>query len=300
MIPITRRRWLSTFVALPALHWSPTLHANALPWRPQLAREAAPDVDPTPDLVSEKLDGVRALWDGQVLRFRSGGLIAAPAAFTAALPSVAMDGELWLARGQFERLVGTVRRERPDPAAWQGVTYQVFDLPTVPGPFAQRAATLAALAQARPGIGLNTSTSASANSFPRPWGAVAQHRFTDRRSLQAHLQAVLQAGGEGLMLHRADAHHAGGRSLALLKLKPVADAEAQVLAHLAGQGKHAGRLGALRVRCSDGHEFNLGIGLRDADREAPPAVGQWVTYTYRGRTAAGLPRFASFLRLREV
>jgi DNA ligase-1 len=40
----------------------------------------------------------------------------------------------------------------------------------------------------------------------------------------------------------------------------------------------------------------IGTGFSDADRQQPPAIGQRVTYTYRGLTAGGVPRFASYLR----
>jgi DNA ligase-1 len=43
----------------------------------------------------------------------------------------------------------------------------------------------------------------------------------------------------------------------------------------------------------------LGTGFTDAQRAAPPAIGTWVTYRYRGTTDKGVPRFASFLRVRE-
>jgi len=255
-----------------------------MPWQPMLAKEARADVDPRGYLVSEKLDGVRALWDGRALWFRSGLPIAAPAAFLAQLPNAPLDGELWFGRGQFETLVGTVRRSNPDARAWQGVRLMAFDMPREPGPFASRAAVLAALGQ---------------HQGSPAWAAVQQQRVADGRALQALLSQVLGAGGEGLMLHRVDAPWQGGRSDALLKLKPVADAEAQVLAHVPGQGRHAGRVGALRVRTPEGLEFKLGTGLTDAQRDRPPPVGHWVTYTYRGTTEAGLPRFASFLRMRE-
>ena len=110
----------------------------------------------------------------------------------------------------------------------------------------------------------------------------------------------MRGGGEGLMLHRADALHVGGRSAALLKLKLVHDAEAVVVGHLPGRGRNAGRLGALHLRTDDGVEFLVGTGLSDADRDAPPAVGSVVTFSYRGLTAAGVPRFAAFLRRREL
>ncbi len=259
--------------------------SSRMPWQAMLAIEAGPDTDPQGCLVSEKLDGVRALWDGQRLWFRSGLPIAAPPAFLAQLPSASLDGELWLGRAQFERLVGAVRRAKPDEQAWAGVRYMAFDMPRVPGPFVQRAATLAALGQ----------------TAGRPaWGVVPQRRVATAAALKDWLAQVVAAQGEGLMLHRADALWQGGRSDALLKLKPQFDAEAQVVAHVAGQGRHAGRLGALQVRTAQGLEFKLGTGFSDAQREQPPSLGSWVTYTYRGLTEAGVPRFAAFLRQRPV
>jgi DNA ligase 1 len=108
----------------------------------------------------------------------------------------------------------------------------------------------------------------------------------------------MKAGGEGLMLHRAEARYETGRSRALLKLKPLHDAEATVTGHIAGKGRHEGRMGALRMRTPEGREFLLGTGFSDAQRDDPPPVGSMLTYSYRGRTDAGLPRFASFVRLR--
>jgi DNA ligase 1 len=256
---------------------------SRMPWRPMLAQEASADIDPSAYLVSEKLDGVRALWDGQRLWFRSGLPIKAPPIFLAQLPPLGLDGELWLARGQFEALVGTVRRAEPDAQAWSGVRFMAFDMPQAPGSFAERAATLYSLGQ----------------RHSRPaWAVVPQRTVATRSALQSWLSQVVTGGGEGLMLHRADAPWRGGRSDVLLKLKPQADAEAQVVGYEAGRGRHAGRLGALRVRTGDGVEFKLGTGFSDAQREQPPALGSWVTYTYRGLTEAGVPRFAAFHRVR--
>jgi DNA ligase-1 len=109
---------------------------------------------------------------------------------------------------------------------------------------------------------------------------------------------VVAAGGEGLVLHRADALWSPGRSAALLKLKPAHDAEATVVAHEPGRGRLAGRMGALRVRSPDGREFRIGCGFSDIERAAPPPLGSLVTYRHRGRTDDGLPRFATYLRRR--
>jgi DNA ligase-1 len=105
--------------------------------------------------------------------------------------------------------------------------------------------------------------------------------------------------GEGLILHRADASHETGRSASVLKLKPLHDAEARVIAHIAGRGRHIGRLGALRVLNEPGVSFLLGTGFSEAQREHPPAIGTLVSYSHHGLTADGVPRFASCLRLRS-
>ena len=101
------------------------------------------------------------------------------------------------------------------------------------------------------------------------------------------------------MLHEGDALHMAGRSQALIKFKPLDDAEAVVTAHLPGQGKHAGRLGALEVRNDAGQVFRIGTGFTDRERESPPPVGTRITYTHQGLTAKGLPRFARYLRVRS-
>jgi DNA ligase 1 len=247
-----------------------------------LARAWTPGDDPSGWLVSEKLDGVRALWDGQRLRFRSGRAVAAPASFLARLPGQALDGELWLGHGRFDELSGLVRRAEADAQDWARVQYQVFELPGGDGTFAQRAQRLQAIVQQQ--------------RWPQLL-AVAQQAVGSVAQLQQRLEAVVRQGGEGLMLHRADAAYATGRSDALRKFKPLDDAEAIVLAHRPGQGRLAGQMGALRVRTSDGREFDIGTGFDDATRAHPPRIGQRITFTHRGLTGQGLPRFASYLRL---
>lgn len=264
--------------ALLALFGSAGLPAAAL--EPLLAKTAPAGIDPKPYLVSEKLDGVRALWDGTTLRFRSGRTVAAPAWFLAALPKAPLDGELWIARRSFDVLSATVRRAEPVDAEWRRITYRVFELPAGEGTFEQRSEKLKVFA----------------SDIVVP---VEQQRLQSNAELRAKLKQVVDAGGEGLVLHRADAPLASGRSDLLLKLKPHADAEAVVVGHEPGKGRLAGQLGALELQTPEGVRFKLGTGFTDTQRRNPPPVGSTVTYRYRDLTPSGKPRFASFLRVAE-
>lgn len=233
--------------------------------------------------LSEKFDGLRGFWDGQRLLTRGGEVIAVPEWFTAGWPPTPMDGELWIGRGRFEETLSTVRRQTPDETAWRHVRFMVFDLPMHPGRFTERIEAYEALVQ----------------QLKQPWvQAVPQERVANHAELMARLDRLVKAGGEGLMLHRGDSLHRAGRNNDLLKVKTHEDAEARVLQHLPGQGRHAGRLGALLVETRAGIRFRLGTGFTDAQREHPPAVGEWVTYRFRGVNDSGVPRFASFLRVR--
>lgn len=234
--------------------------------------------------VSEKLDGVRAYWDGRHLISREGNVYAAPSWFTAGFPATPLDGELWMGRGTFEELSGVVRREQPVAARWRRIRYMVFDLPKSRQPFNSRLLRLKQLLRpaSSPYIEL-----------------VRQYRVGDQSTLQQRLDSVVKRGGEGLMLHRGDSHYIAGRSDDLLKFKLHDDAEAVVVGYVPGHGKYRGKVGALIVQTPRGMRFRLGSGLTDAERASPPPIGSTVTYRYFGTTERGVPRFASFLRVRR-
>lgn len=288
---LKRRHVLVALFTSPGLVHTPWAQAQATSFAEsplisvQLARTWPATRSPQGFGVSEKLDGVRAVWDGQALRFRSGRHIAAPSWFVSALPSLALDGELWMARGTFDRLSGVVRQSVPNDEAWREVQYWIFDTPSHSGTFTER-------------VGLVQSVLAAAQV---PWlKPVAQHVVKDAGALQTLLQETVRQGGEGLMLHRADALWQSGRTDALFKFKPELDEEGLVVGHQAGKGRLKGQTGALWVQTPSGQRFALGSGLSDALRRDPPPVGSWVTYRYPERTPSGLPRFASFVRVREA
>src|SRR5690606_20914083 len=133
--------------------------------------------------VSEKLDGVRGHWDGDRLVTRGGHVIRTPTWFTRGWPDVRMDGELWIARGQFDAASGIVRRSEPDDAAWRSMRFMVFDLPDHGGPFEARVMRMRELLD-DPAI---------------PWlRPVEQFRVADADALDAIFREVVAGGGEGL------------------------------------------------------------------------------------------------------
>ena len=275
-----RRSLLAALVAMVA--WPAT--AGAAPPALMLAGVYRPGMPLAGYWVSEKYDGVRGYWDGSRLWTRGGEAVLAPAWFTAGFPAVPLDGELWAGRGRFEQAASTVRSQRADDSAWRAIRFMVFDLPAQPGDFDAR---LHALRQLLPMPAL-------------PWLVAApQWRASTDADLQLQLQATLRDGGEGLMLHRGGALYRAERSDDLLKVKAYDDAEARVVGHLPGKGRHQGRMGALVVEMPDGRRFKLGGGFTDAQRDAPPPVGTLVTYRYNGTTRNGLPRFARFVRVRS-
>lgn len=235
-------------------------------------------------LVSEKLDGVRARWDGQALWTRAGHRIAAPAWFTQGWPKQLIDGELWMARGQFEATSALIRSTPADETQWRKLRFMAFDLPSVTGGFTRRQNQLSRIV---------------ANQ-PNPYlFAIEQRRLADTEGLHRHLRSIVQAGGEGLMLHHQDNRYSDGRSTGLFKLKLHDDAEAHVIGYVPGKGKYTGMVGALLMRTDSGAQFRIGSGLSDAQRADPPPIGSNVTYRYNGLTVHGLPRFPRFLRVRD-
>ena len=234
--------------------------------------------------ISEKLDGVRAFWNGKNLISRQGNIFHAPKWFTSVLPGVALDGELWLGREQFEVVSGLVRRYFPDVTDWQEVKFMVFDLPDHAGIFDKRLNQLKAIV---------TETNAPHVQL------VEQYKVSSHKVLMKMLDDVVEQGAEGLMLHRASSLYKSGRSDDLLKLKKHFDAEAVVIAHLPGKGKYQGMLGSMLVETADKIRFKIGTGFSDEEREDPPAIGSTITYKYFGLTKKGVPRFASFMRVRK-
>lgn len=80
-------------------------------------------------LMSEKLDGVRGIWDGKYLKTRQNYKIKTPDFFTKNFPPFAIDGELWIARNKFDEISALIRSGDSNLTLWKEVTYNIFDVP---------------------------------------------------------------------------------------------------------------------------------------------------------------------------
>lgn len=236
--------------------------------------------------MSEKLDGVRAYWDGTTFWSRLGNKFYAPDWFTNDLPkNLPLDGELWGGRGNFQEAVGTVKRQ-DFSGDWSKIQYIVFDTPT--------------------GIGTEGFESRQEflenfiSNYPHAhWKVTPQKKCKGLAHLKELLAKVEKKGGEGLMFRQPHSAYEHGRSSTLLKVKNFFDEEGVVVAHEPGKGKHKGRLGKLVVHRPDGIEFGVGTGFSDKERENPPTIGSKITYRYQELTAGGVPRFPSFISARD-
>lgn len=244
-----------------------------------LAHKWEHDHDPTGWWMSEKLDGIRAYWDGEAFVSRLGNRFFAPDWFVEDLPADTLDGELWVGRKMFQKTTSIVRSGAAGQE-WRSVSYVVFDAPNAKGAFEER------IAHAK-----KVLTRAGA-----PHARFLDHvRCDGIGHLREELTRVEGLGGEGLMLRRPGSRYEIGRSTSLLKVKTFFDTEARVIGHAPGTGRHKGRLGALVCELPSGARFNVGTGFSDAEREAPPKIGSVITFRYQELSDDGVPRFPSYV-----
>lgn len=233
-------------------------------------------------LVSEKLDGVRAYWDGRMLFSKNGNPLHAPEKFYHNFPLFAIEGELWGGRRTFEKTVSIVKRQQAHEG-WLELKFAIFDVPQEAGGFAQR------LQKAKDWFDKHPSRFAF---------VVPQKTIQGKGQLRAELQQVERLGGEGVIVRKSDTLYSRGRSHEILKVKNFLDMEARVIAHIGGKGKNRGRLGSLLVEIPGKIRFKIGTGFSDDERRNPPPVDSIITFKYYGFLKSGRPKFPSFLRIR--
>ncbi|PVZ70582.1 DNA ligase [Pelagibaculum spongiae] len=261
------------------------LQSSAAEPQLMLAKHWDKSIDPTGWLISEKYDGIRAYWDGEKLLSRKGNPLKPPKWFIKSMPDFPIDGELWIGRNKFSQLASVVKKFKGNRSEnWKKVLFMVFDAPKRKGDFNSRYFKLKQWFGGRKTDHIRL---------------VKQTRCKSPEHLKRELAMVEKRGGEGLMIRQPESQHIAGRSGAILKVKSWHDSEGTVIGYVKGRGQFRGMMGALKIKMPDGKTFSLGSGFSRFQRQQPPKIGSTVTYRYRGFHASGLPRFTSFVRVRQ-
>ena len=151
---------------------------------------------------SEKYDGLRGIWTGKELisrpskekgskTFRGKVFNFVPESFLRLLPpGVALDGEIWMGRGKFQKVAGLSnlkvtpkQTEEYISTLWDDVVFKVFDSPSTPGPYEERMKVVGSLLGTDPRVQL-----------------VDSYLVKNDEHLMDLYKKLTSSGAEGLML----------------------------------------------------------------------------------------------------
>ena len=154
--------------------------------------------------VSEKYDGVRAIWTGTKLLSRHGKDLKAPAWFTDGLPkNHRLDGELWMGRGTFNALLSCLQKKD-----WECVRYMVFETAVLGLPFELRQSDLHFI------------------RVPGHCHKVIHRQLSNNADLDDTEKKIVSQGGEGCVIRRPGSPYRPGRMGDVIKVKRlVSDVE---------------------------------------------------------------------------
>ncbi len=234
-------------------------------------------------LMSEKLDGIRAYWNGERLISRGGHDFKTPKWFTKDFPPFEIDGELWSRRGDFENISSIARKQTPHDG-WKQLTYNIFEIPNQKGGLLKRLRVLEEYLTKYP------------NGYIR---VIKQTTCRDSNHLKTYLKTIEEKGGEGVVVRDGKAPYINKRTSKALKVKSFDDTECEIVGYKEGKNKYKGLVGSLTCKMANEKIINIGSGLSDALRVNPPQIGAIITFKYQGLTKYGKPRFPVFLRIRK-
>jgi len=230
-------------------------------------------------VMSEKFDGIRAVWTGAKLITRSGKTIYAPKWFTKNYPPFSIDGELWTKRGDFENISSIVSHKIPQNKRWRTITHRIFEVPYAKGKLFQRLKKLKAYE----------------NDIIK---IIPQIKIKNKDHLKTFLKTIENKAGEGVVVRDPNALYINKRTSKALKVKSFKDSECKVIGYSAGKGKFKGMMGSIKCQLKNKIVFKLGSGFNYKQRKKPPNIGDIVTFKYKEYSKYGKPKFASFLRIR--
>lgn len=231
-------------------------------------------------LVSEKLDGIRAYWDGKQLLSKSGKNLNPPQWFIKNFPPFALDGELFTKQGDFENIVSIIKNQQ-DKEQWKNITYHIFEVPNQQGNLIERLQVLENFLKQNQSL---------------PIKIIPQYQFIQLESLKHFIKEIQNSNGEGVILRNKLSSYETGRKPSALKYKFFLDSECEIIDYKKGKGKYANQVGS--IICKEGDKiFKIGSGLSEDFRKNPPKIGTIITYKFYKTTKNNLPRHPVFLRL---
>ncbi len=235
------------------------------------------DVNVTSWYMSEKLDGVRAYWDGEKLISRSGKVFSTPKFFIEDFPKTELDGELWSKRSDFSNVSSIVNKKLPHDG-WSQLTYNIFEVPNTAGNLIQRLSKV------------------KESKYLR---IIKQIKVKNKEHLEQFLKEIEKKGGEGVVIRDGSLNYYTGRNNNALKVKSYIDEECEVVGHNKGNGKYKNMMGSLLCKMKDDKVIKIGTGFKEKQRANPPKIGAIITFKYYGLTSLGNPRFPVFLHVRN-
>lgn len=258
--------------------------------------------------ISEKYDGIRAIWNGTKLLTRAKREFSfVPEWFKALLPTFPIEGEILVPGKPFSYFSGVTVRKSDDPR-WNEVVFRVFDTPISDKIFEER----------------KSIVEKYIDELNSPFIVCADFQLIpkiEKNIQQIHdkFNKLVKEGKEGLMMIRKDNMYQAKRVKTILKYKKEHEGECTVIEYLVGTGKYTGILGKIRCKLSNGKEFNMGTGFVDAQRKCytfnddgtfkklvqpegdpVPVIGNLVTYScMEVIEKTGLPRLPVFKTIRN-
>jgi DNA ligase 1 len=251
--------------------------------------------------LSTKLDGIRAFYDGGITKgmpanqipwanvdkharlrdevistglwSRYGQVIRAPEEWLNKLPSMFLDGELWINNNAWQSLSSIIKRFDPNPEDWSTVKFMIIDSPPIEQVFgdgeineSNYKKTFKDIPQWINNLHKVFRTVSNNTSFEHVYHRLKNLNIENntvkiheqiqlpindhKATIEQYLKRIIEGGGEGIVLREPYSRWECCRSHSLLKYKSTQDAEAIVTGYVFGKktdlgSKYLGRMGSI-------------------------------------------------------
>lgn len=257
--------------------------------------------------ISEKYDGIRAIWDPQsktLLTRSKRSFNYVPEWFIKLMPDIPLEGEILVPGKPFRYFSAITVIKQPD-SRWEESVFHVFDTPIPKKTFEERRDIIQ-----------KTVKNINSKHIVTVDFELVEDIQKNIDKVHSKFKEIVNKGKEGVMLIRQDNVYKPKRVKTLLKYKKEIEGECKVVGLLMGDGKYTGVLGKLRCRLDNGKEFNIGSGFSDSQRECYtfdqngklknikpkdepiPHIGDTITYSCMEITSTGIPRMPIYKCIR--